>query len=130
MKVMRNSPPRTFAVGQTGNITLSDMGFVVLDRDEQLTFVTEAGTEFDVVRKNFGYYATPSLNRRLPSKGLRPALTRNEAGRFYILLVEIGKESQFESYLKAEEQTLVAWLDDATLQSFAAFLAKTAAEKQ
>ncbi|MBM09240.1 MAG: hypothetical protein CMF69_06650 [Magnetovibrio sp.] len=129
MRVKRNWPPRTFNVGKTGTITLSDMGLVFLDPDEQLTFATDSGTEFDVARKNFGYYATPSLNGRLPAKGLRPALTRNEAGRFYVLLVEAGREAQFEHYLKDEEQTLVAWLDEATLQAFAAFVANTSQEK-
>ncbi|HLN09267.1 MAG TPA: hypothetical protein VK281_09945, partial [Xanthobacteraceae bacterium] len=64
-------PPRVFTVGNSGPIEMRDCGMVALDADEQLTFVTERGAEYDVARKDWGFYATPSLNGRLMQFGLR-----------------------------------------------------------
>ncbi len=68
-------------------------------------------TELDVVRKSWGYYATPSLNGRLRTHGLRAALVVNGAGRLYVMLCEEGREPEFDAYLDAESQRLVCWLD-------------------
>jgi SAM-dependent methyltransferase len=102
-------PPRVFGVGHNGEIYLKDCGRVELDTDEQVTFVTPSGTEYDVARKEWGYYATPSLNHRLPSLGLKPALVRSGERR-YLLLVENGKEEQFHAYLKTQKMELLSWL--------------------
>lgn len=69
------------------------------------------GTELDVVRKAWGYYATPSLNGRLREHGLRAALVVNDRGRLYVMLCEDGSEPAFEAYLDEESQRLVCWLD-------------------
>ena len=75
-----------------------------------MTFVTESGTEYDVVRKSWGYYATPSLNARLPSFGLKPALVRS-GERLYLLLVESMKEEEFHAYLRQQAMEIVCWLE-------------------
>lgn len=111
MKVDPREPPRSFAVGAGGEVTISHCADVELEPDEQVTFVTPSGTEFDVVRKSWGYYATPSMNGRLRDHGLRAALVRNADRRVYLMLVEGGHEDRFQAYLKAEAQTLVCWLD-------------------
>ncbi len=88
-----------------------------------VTFVSAGGSEYDVTRKVLGYYATPSLYGRLPLKGLRPALMRNAANRFFIVLVEAGREDAFDTYLKSQKQRLVAWLDTSeTLEKLAGTL--------
>ena len=111
MDVRANKPPRRFEVGHEGNtITLSHCADIMLIPDEQVTFVTASGTEFDIVRKSWGYYATPSLNARLPSHGLRPALV-SSGSRRYLLLVEADKLDPFHAYLLSQGMKLVAWLD-------------------
>lgn len=112
MRVKETNPPRIFNVGREESIEITDRGSIELEANEQVTFVTPSGTEFDVVRKDFGYYATPSLNSRLPAHGLRPALVCNPSGRYYLLLAERGREACFERYLRDEMQTLIVWLDD------------------
>lgn len=114
MNLKRNEPPREFRVGSGAGITIRHCADVELEPDEQVTFVTAGGTEYDVVRKVWGYYATPSLNGRLAAKGLRAVLVRNEAGRLYLLLVERGCEPQFEAYAATERQGIVCWLDSDT----------------
>lgn len=111
MKFTPVDPPREFRVGRGRHITLRDTGRVELDPDEQVTFITESGAEYDVARKSWGYYATPSLNGRLKSFGLRGALIRGADGKGFIFLVESGKEDDFRSYLESEELILVSWLD-------------------
>jgi hypothetical protein len=100
-------PPRTFAVG---DVTITHAADVALEPDEQVTFVTGSGTEVDVVRKEWGYYATSS-NRRLRDHGLRMALCANDDGRVAVLLCEAGREDAFAEYLAEQPMRLVAWLD-------------------
>lgn len=112
MKFEKLSPPRVFRVGNDVKFNLYDCGRVVLKPDEQVTFTTEGGGELDVARKDWGFYATPSLNGRLKEFGLRTALVRNiETERYFILLVERGKERAFDGYLNQESCEVVHWLD-------------------
>jgi SAM-dependent methyltransferase len=112
MRIDSLDPPREFTVGQNGSIRLRHVANIELSPDEQVTFVTESRTEYDVVRKDWGYYATPSLNGRLRDHGLRGALVKGEvSGRLHLLLVEIGHEGAFLEYLLNDQLKVVAWLD-------------------
>lgn len=115
MKLTLIEPPREFTVGSPERrITLRDCGRLELEPDEQVTFVTDQNVEYDVARKSWGFYATPSLNGRLKQFGLRPALAKNASGRYYVLLCELGKESAFGHYMNMENMHVVCWLDDET----------------
>lgn len=112
MKFVPQEPPRRFEVGLPGQkFLLRDCGRLSLAPDEQVTFITEGGAEFDVCRKSWGYYATPSLNSRLASFGLRAVLAKSSDGKFFILLVEKGREGEFMRYMEHEQQKVVCWLD-------------------
>ena len=109
-------PPREFGVGRRGG-RLRHVADAWLEPDEVVTLRTESGTELDVTRKDWGYYGTPSLNRRAREHGLRAALTMgvprdDDAPRLYLMLVEAGRESEFAAYADAEEMRVVCWLDD------------------
>lgn len=116
MRLARVQPPRAFGVGHRGQ-RLHHVANAWLDDDEVLTLRTDSGTELDVTRKAWGYYATPSLNGRLAEHGLRAALCLGTprapggADRIYLMLVERGAEPEFEAYLDAEQMQVVAWLD-------------------
>jgi hypothetical protein len=107
MDVRTIAPPRVFAVGE---LRIAHTADVALAPDEQVTFVTGSGTELDVVRKAWGYYATSS-NRRLRDHGLRMALCANDDGRVAVLLVEAGADEAFAEYLAEQPMRVVAWLD-------------------
>jgi hypothetical protein len=112
MKFKAKNPPRRFAVGNRVKFDMSDCGTVQLMADEQVTFTTEAGGEYDVARKIWGFYATPSLNGRLAQFGLRGVLARNRGtGRYFVLLVERGHEASFDSYCEHQNLAVVTWLD-------------------
>lgn len=112
MKFTPQKPPRSFQAGSTGQIILTDHGKIWLEPNEQVTFTLPEGGEYDVARKEWGFYATPSLNGRLEKFGLRGVLIKNRGTkRFFVLLVEKGKEPAFEEYCRAENLEAVAWLD-------------------
>jgi len=106
----KKHPPRKFNVGHGGKITIRDCGTVQLDPDEQITFTTPAGGEYDITRKSWGFYATPSMNARLADHGLRAGLVINSVGRMFLMLVESGREGEFYEYLKHDDQRLLSWL--------------------
>jgi hypothetical protein len=111
MKFDEKRPPRVFQVGNVEKFPMRDCGTLRLEADEQVTLVTEAGAEYDVTRKNWGFYATPSLNGRLASFGLRGVLVRNPSGRYFVLLVEKGRQAEFDAYVKSERLAIVCWMD-------------------
>ncbi len=113
VKFQPKDPPRRFAVGNQVKFDMKDCGTLALDADEQLTLVTEAGAEYDVARKDWGFYATPSLNGRLEQFGLRGVLIKNRGtGRYFVLLVERGKEPLFDAYCEQENLAVITWLDN------------------
>lgn len=105
-------PPRLFTVQSAGlSDELADCGRIELQPGEQVTFVTPNGAEYDVARKSWGFYATPSMNARLSMHGLRAALVINAIGRLYLMLVEPEQEKTFLEYLRLDHQRLLSWLD-------------------
>ncbi len=104
MRIIQRDPPRRYAIG---NATIADCATIELVANEQVTF--QDG--YDVTRKAWGWYATPSLNGRLLANRLRAAIAVNQAGRAFVLLVEAGREALFEDYLVAENMHVLAWLD-------------------
>lgn len=117
MKYNEKKPPREFKVG-VQRVTLRDCGSLDLDSDEQVTFLTSDKKEYDVVRKDWGFYATPSLNVRLTEGGWRPALVKNTEGRYYVVLVEKNRQTLFQRYCEVEELSII-WFDDESLKVIA-----------
>lgn len=111
MRIHERRPPRVFEVGFGETIEMRDCGSLELEPNEQVTLTTESGAEYDVARKDWGFYATPSLNARLESFGLRGVLVKNRIGRYFVLLVERDKSELFARYLEIESLHVVCWLD-------------------
>ncbi len=111
MKFDPKVPARLFSVGSDRKVVLKDCGSLRLEPDELVTFTTDSGSEYDVTRKEWGFYATPSLNQRLQRFDLRAVLVKNRIGHFFVLLQEKGKESFFHEYLVAEQLQIVCWMD-------------------
>ena len=84
---------------------------------ELITFLTKDNKEWDVVKKNWGFYATPSLNGRLCHFGFMSCIAKNlKTERIFALLVEEGKTAEFEDYLEKESMAVVAWLHEGDVQ--------------
>jgi len=116
VKLKKIEPPRAFHVGRN-RIMMKDCAHIELDDSEQVTFLSESGAEYDVVRKSWGFYATPSLNDRLLGFGLHGVLIEGQDGKFFIFLVEEGKEDAFKQYCVLEKLSIACWLNDEVLRS-------------
>ncbi len=112
MKIVKNKLPRIFQVGENGEINISDCGKIYLDPDEQVTFVTVTGKKHDFTAKSWGFYATPSVNGRLVHQGFKTALVKNQSGRYYIMVVDVDRIPDFETYLSVEKNEVVEWIDE------------------
>jgi hypothetical protein len=126
MEFQPKHPPREFEVGFEFKNVIRDCGTMRLAPNEQVTFVTESGKEYDVTRKDWGFYAGPSLNGRLAAFQLRAVLVRNRLQRYFVMLVECGHEPAFERYVADERLDLVSWMD--TTEALAA-LERTRADR-
>lgn len=112
MKIERKEPARKYFVGAEPQVEISDCGNVHLEADEQLTFVTPSGKEFDFCAKSWGFYASPSINGRLASQGFKTALVENALGRVFLMAVEPEKMEDFLAYIKKESNRVLEWLDE------------------
>ena len=112
MKLKLKKKPRTFFPRGDKKIKIEDLGDIELMPNEQVTFVKESGARFDFVSKNWGFYATPSLNDRLKNEGFKTAMVENSKGSIYIMVVEIKKLKLFQEYCNMENQKILEWLDE------------------
>ena len=112
MKLSEKKPKRSFFVGKNKKIKIEDCGSIHLDNDEMITFLTKDKKEWDVVKKSWGFYATPSINDRLYKQGYRCALVKNKKGSLYIMLIEKNKLNKFNSYILNEDNHVLMWLDE------------------
>ncbi len=113
MKAKLRSEPRRFTplVG----LEIRDCGAIELGIDEQITVTTETGIGNDIVRKEWGFYLSNSLNANLTAKGFKTALVVSHAStppRTYLNLVERDKMAAFEAYLRAFNARVACWLDE------------------
>ena len=109
MNFTEEKPPRTFTVGK--GIEIKDCGDMFLENDEQITFRAE-DSEYDVCKKSWGYYATPSLNGRLRSFNIETYLVINTNSKMkYIFLVHSDKKDLFRGYLKDENMQIIQRMD-------------------
>ena len=92
------------------SVTLYDCGNVELRDDEQVTVTNETGTSgYDVVRKSFGFFATPSLNHHLVQSGFRSALVECN-GRLYIVIID--NMAEWERYRDEHGYRVIRWLSE------------------
>jgi len=114
MKINIKNPPRKYQGGFNTSVEISDCGEIHAEANEQLTFHTESAKEYDITAKNWGFYATPSINGRLIDQGFKTALVKNCCDKYYIMLVDTNKLNEFHHYLLEDKQTLIEWLDERT----------------
>jgi len=99
---------RTFKVGDE---EIKEVVKIELNKNEMITFIKD-NKEYDFVAKEWGYYATPSINGRLKSFGYKTAIVKNSYGKLFINVVEEEKIDKFYKYLEKEKSEVVKWLDE------------------
>ena len=105
-----NKKKRTFKVNN--KIKLTQVADILLNSDEMIT-MKDRGKEFDITKKNWGYYATPSINKRLKSFGYATAIIKNKVTKnIFIVLVDKEKKKIFDRYIKSENLKILKWLHE------------------
>ena len=113
MKTFFKKKPREFEVGNNKKFQMKDCGEILLDTNEQVTFKNNENMEYDVAKKDWGYYATPSINWRLKNFGFKTLLIKNlKTNRFFIFLLEKGKSKLLNEYIKNENLKIICDLDN------------------
>lgn len=112
MIIKKRKKVRIFEVGKNLKIKIKDMGKIHLLKNEQLTFVTNNKNEYDFCKKDWGFYATPSVNSRLKQEGFKTAIVKNKWNQIYVMVVEKKKISSFNRYCKNENQKVLKWIDE------------------
>jgi len=107
MKVLRKN--RKFLVNKTTKVILNDVGKVILNRDELLTIQT-LNKKNEICAKNWGFYLTPSINKRLKKQNFLIALTINKFRKKYLMLVSKNKLKIFKDYCKKESLKIISWI--------------------
>ena len=94
-------------------VTIKDQGKIYLDENELVSFVTKSGKEYDFVAKEWGFYASPSLNDRLVREGFRSAIVMNKNNQIYLMVIEEERIDDFERYINenTHEQKVISWLE-------------------
>lgn len=112
MEINALCKPRQFQVG-VADIELSHVANIFLKPDEMVTFVSAGDREYDLTAKEWGYYATPSVGKRLREFGMRAALMRNvDTRQVFVVLVFDDRVDSWKNYMQVERQELVLWLDE------------------
>jgi 2-polyprenyl-3-methyl-5-hydroxy-6-metoxy-1,4-benzoquinol methylase len=102
---------RSYKTGFGGGIVIKDCARIMLNSNEQVTFQSK-NFLYDFCKKNWGYYSTPSINKRLKNNGFEVYLIQNLTGDIYLWSVEKNKKKNFLNYLKKENQKIIAQLDN------------------
>ena len=103
---------RKFKPSKYSDIIIKDCGKVILNDDEQVTFSDryKKNKNYDVTKKDWGYYATPSINSRLKKNNFISYIVINKSTNFfYIMLVHKNKMKLFLKYLKEEKLKIIPW---------------------
>ena len=97
MRLIKKKKARKFKVGWDKKVILKDVGSLYLNSDENITIKNlNNKKEYDICKKEWGFYGTPSLNKRLKKFGYKSALVKNTVfGTFGIMIVDEEKKKFF-----------------------------------
>ena len=94
-----------------GPVCITDVASIVLNNDEQITLMEKNyNFQYDICKKNWGYYATPSLNYRLKKNNLSSYIVKcKNNNKIFIHLVKKSKKKDYLLYLKSENMEIINW---------------------
>lgn len=94
---------RSWSVGNKKKIKISEKAKIELINNEQITFVDKNGKNVhEICKKIWGFYLSPSINKRLKNYNHKVFLTKDKLGKIFIMSVKINKIKNFKSYCKLE----------------------------
>ena len=93
---------RSFLVGVKKKIKITEKAKIQLKNNQQICFLHQKD-EYDFVKKNWGFYASPSINSRLKMNNFRSFIVMNQKKHIYLMIVSRSKMKYFKNYLKIEK---------------------------
>jgi len=101
MKIKKKD--RSWKVGEKKTINITEKIKIELDDNEQASFVEKNGNySYEVCKKNWGYYLSPSINKRMKDYNHKIYLTKDESNKIFIMAVKSKKIQSFILYCKSE----------------------------
>lgn len=84
---------------------------LILNKDEQIT-LKFLQSEYDIARKSWGYYVTPSLQKRCKANNLNGAIIFNKKNnQTNFVLVNSKKKIFFKKYLDINNYKIISWIN-------------------
>ena len=95
---------RKWKVGLKNDILISEKCSIQLLNNEQVNFSSKNFKNIDneICKKNWGYYLTPSINKRLKKYHHKVFILKNLKNNFYLALVKNSNFADFKKYCKNE----------------------------
>lgn len=122
MKIIKRN--RKFVVGKKKNIVLKDKGSLFLENNENISIHFNKKINYDIAKKNWGFYCLPSINKRLLKFKLKALIAENKRTKsFFIMLILNNKKSlkEFKAYCLKEDLRIIAWLSKKNLNEIKNF---------
>ena len=110
MKIKLKKKPRIFYPNKKKKLKIADYGQILLEPNEQICLITNRNSKHEITRKEWGFYATQSINSRL-KKNFKTAITENSKKNIFIMMVEKKYINSFKKYCKEHRQKVLIWLD-------------------
>ncbi len=110
MKIQKKKIKRKFFGSKYSKNKIKDCGKIFLNTNEQVSFITKDKMEYDFTKTEWGFYATPSINKRLKDNKFKAYIVKNTYNlKIFVLVVEIKKIKLFKDYLKREKLKIIPW---------------------
>ena len=100
---------RKFIANNKTNVVLKDVGKVILQNNELLS-LQKSNKKNEICAKEWGFYLTPSINKRLKKQNLIVVLTKNNKNKKFLMLVNKSKLKIFKNYCKKESLKIINWI--------------------
>ena len=102
---------RKFKPSPHSKIILKDCGKIFLNNDELVSFCSKNNnnSNYEITKKNWGFYATPSINKRLKNNNFETFIVVNKFKDFFIMIVYKNKKKLFLDNLKKNQLKKVPW---------------------
>lgn len=99
MKIKKSN--RKFRPSKKFNITITEKAKISLENNEQITLIDQSKNEYDIVKKSWGYYSSPSINKRLVKNNYQAFLVQNINNKtIFLFTVQKSKKRMMQDYIK------------------------------
>ena len=97
---------RSWTVGLKKDIHIKEIAQIKLKLNEQVSFYSDNlnKIENEICKKSWGYYLTPSIDKKLKKYGQKIFIMKNSKKNSYLVIVNNSKLREFKRYCMSEKQ--------------------------